>query len=108
MSNFANKKKIVPSSEFLSIEVDETKEDLIPHSDDPVKDLAKIYWKVDQTGQATTTSIPSDDDEDNRIYLNEDKRFITTIPGARESVKIVKYSADTSGREFVDLMTAEV
>ena len=106
MSSFANKKKIIPSSEFLSLEVDETNEDLIPHSDDPVKDVAKIYWKIDSTGQAKAKPMPTSDDEDNKIYLNEDKDFYTNIPGAKESVKIVKYHMDPQGKEFIDLMVA--
>lgn len=104
MSNFANKKKIIPSSEFLSIEVDETNEGLIPHSDDPIKDMAKIYWKIDDVGQAKTNPVPTADDERNKIYLNEDKNFYTNIPGVKESVRIVKYHTDSRGKEFIDLM----
>lgn len=116
MNRFGNKKKIIPSSEFLSLNVDESKEELIPHSKDPIKDIAKIYWKFSETGTAITTksereSHPesSNFEDNNEIKLNEYKTFASEPePGEYEKVQIFKYYKSIATQtETVEMMAVK-
>lgn len=105
--SFENKKKIIVSSEYLSIDIDKESEDMIPHSEDPIKDMAKVYWRNNENGEPESTPIPESDD-DNKIYLSEEKQFMIKFPkNTDETVKIFSYkSAD--GKEKIEMMTAKV
>jgi len=103
--SFSEKTKIILSSEYLSLELEETKEDLIPHPEDPIRDLARNYWQVNEVGEPSKTSIPSSHEE-NRIYLDENRNFYTDFV-MDEYVTIFDYDYyEMTDGEWITLMQA--
>ena len=109
--SFQNRKKVIPSSEYSSLSVDEISEteDLIPHPDDPIKDMGKIYWRKKE-GEISTTKMPQQEEEDNKIYLNENKNYIAdgasiSLGSPDENIYILKYR-EVDNKEVIDMMTA--
>lgn len=99
--SFGVRTKIVLSSEYLSLDLSSETEDLIPHPEDPIRDMAKNYWTLTETGVSNKTEVPTTD-EDNKIFLNEDKNYYTDTLH-EEFVRIFDYK-HTEDVETVTLM----
>lgn len=84
-------KKIIPSSEYYLLN-DELSESMIPHPEDPVRDISKNYWKNNENGEPIKNIVPSNSEE-NKIYLDEEKDFYTPVQSITEYVKIFHYEA---------------
>ena len=82
-------KKIIPSSEYYLLN-DESSESLIPHPEDPVRDISKNYWKNNENGEPIKNIVPSNSEE-NKIYLNEENDYYTSLQAVSEYVKIFDY-----------------
>jgi len=103
--SFEPKTRIILSSEYLSLNIETDSEDVIPHPQDPVRDIIRNYWKQD-SDRLVKSGIDFGSDS-NRIYLDEERNFYTRITEHLEAVKIYEYKL-IANDEVITLMQPDL